>query len=302
MHRLAHSTYLHRKRIGDALVTIILDGTIRVPVEWVLQAPEEQLREAVDIDAAGKMRFDHLGIHVSLPGASLLIDAGMDEPDSRWGKQNKEQMGMVRTAGMVAGLAQIGVVPEDITHILFTHYHWDHVLGATIEQEDGTFVPRYPHARHLLHRADWAGTGTTLDVWSEEVARMDTLQTYGLLELIDGNYEVMPGVTMLHAPGESAGHFIVRVESAGQMFYALADLVHHAVEFTHPYWTRSGSDKEQLQASRMKFLPEIAASQALVIFTHAYFPGWGRVMRTKDAYRWNPIHDEEDSVQKFVVP
>lgn len=298
MHEITHSTYLHSRRIGDALVTIILDGTIRVPVERVLQAPEEQLREAVDIDSAGKARFDHLGMHVSLPGASILIDASMDEPDSRWGKQNKEQMGMVRTAGMVASLAQIGVVPEDITHVLFTHYHWDHVLGATIEQDDGTFVPRYPHARHLLNRADWAGTGTSLEVWPEEIARMDTLQKHGLLELIDGDYEVMPGIIMLHAPGESAGHSIVRVESGGQTFYALADLVHHAVEFAHPHWTRYGSDKEQLQASRMKFLPEIAASQAPVIFTHASFPGWGRVVQAEDGYRWNPLHEEAEASEK----
>src|SRR5712691_9154966 len=167
MHGMAHSTYFHSKRIGDALVTIMLDGTIRVPVEWMLQAPEEQLRQAVDMDVTGKVRFDHLGIHVSLYGASILIDAGMDEPDSPWGLRNKKQMGMVRTAGMVASLAQIGVVPEDITHVLLTHFHWDHVLGATIEQADGTFVPRYPRARHLLNRADWAGTGTSFSVWPE---------------------------------------------------------------------------------------------------------------------------------------
>ena len=291
MHDISNSTYLQSRRIGDALVTIILDGTIRVPVTWVLQAPEEQLRKAMDIDSTGKARFDHLGIHISLHGASILIDAGMDEPDSPWGRRNKEQMGMARTAGMVASLAQIGVPPEDITHVLLTHYHWDHTLGATIEKDDGIFVPRYPRARHLLNRADWAGTGTSLEVWSEEVARMNTLQRCGVLELIDGDYEVIPGIKILHAPGESPGHSIVRVESSGQAFYALADLVHHAVEFEHPNWTRGGSDKEQLQASRKKFLPEIAASHATVIFAHAYFPGWGRVVRTANGYRWNPIHD-----------
>ena len=48
---------------------------------------------------------------------------------------------MVRTTRMVAVLAQIGVTPEDITHVLLTHYHWNHTLGATIEKDDGMFVP-----------------------------------------------------------------------------------------------------------------------------------------------------------------
>src|SRR5260370_40152051 len=104
--------------IRDSSVTGVQTCALPISVEWVLQAPEEQLRQGVDIDSAGKARFDHLGMHISLPGASILIDASMDEPDSPWGKRNTEQMGMVRTAGMVASLAQIGVVPEDITHVL----------------------------------------------------------------------------------------------------------------------------------------------------------------------------------------
>ena len=289
MDKIPSSTFIDSKRIGDALISIILDGTIRVPIEWVLQAPETELRHVVDIDSAGKARFDHLGIHVRLHDASILIDAGMDESDSPWGRRNKEQMGMVRPASMIAGLEHLGIAPQEITHVLLTHFHWDHVLGATIEQEDGTFVPRYPLARHFLNRADWVGTGTNLKVGSEEMARMDALHQHGILELIDGDYEVMSGVTMLSAPGESPGHSIVRIESSGETFYALADLVHHAAEFEHPDWTRGGFDKAQLQLSRKKYFPEIAARQATAIFAHAHFPGWGRIIPTENSYHWEPL-------------
>ena len=291
MDEILPSTFIDSKHIGDALISIFLDGTIRVPIEWVLQAPEAELRKVVTIDATGKARFDHLGIHVRYHDASILIDTGMDEPDSSWGRRNKERMGMVRPASIMAGLEYMGIAPEEITHVLFTHFHWDHVLGATIEQEDGTFLPRYSRARHLLNRADWVGTGTHLEVGAEETARMDALQQHGVLELIDGDYEVLPGITMLSAPGESPGHSIVRIESVGETFYALADLVHHSAEFEHPDWTRGGYDKTQLQLSRKKYLPEIAASRATVIFAHAHFPGWGRVILTENGYHWEPNGD-----------
>lgn len=284
------STYTSSIRLGEAFISSILDGTIKVPVEWVLQAPEAELRQVVEIDSAGKARFDHLGLHVRYQNASILIDAGMDEPESRWGQRNQEQMGMERPSSMLAGLKQMGIAPEDITHVLFTHYHWDHMLGATIEQADGTFVPRYPSARHILQRADWVGTGTSLKIGDEEKARMDALKQHCVLELIDGDYEVMPGLTMLSAPGESPGHSIIRIESGGKTFYALADLVHHAAEFEHPNWTRGGFDKVQLQVSRQKYLPEIAASQAITIFAHAPFPGWGRIMPTEKGYRWEGLN------------
>ena len=50
----------------------------------------------------------------------------------------------------------VGVRPEEITHVLITHAHYDHFAGVAVER-DGRYVARFPQARHLIGRADWEG-------------------------------------------------------------------------------------------------------------------------------------------------
>src|SRR5262249_2169652 len=100
---------------------------------------------------------------------------------------------------------------------------------------------------------------------------------------------VVPGVTMLAAPGESPGHCIVRVASAGARFYYLGDLYHHICEAEHPDWVMTERDKPAMLASRRRFLAEAVPSQATVVFTHAVFRGWGGVVASAGGYRWENV-------------
>jgi hypothetical protein len=105
-------------------------------------------------------------------------------------------------------------------------------------------------------------------------------------EALHDEREIVPGITMIPAPGETPGHSIVRVRSAGQSFYYLGDLFHYACEVEHPDWMDPGRDPETMRRSRDQLMAEAAATHALVVFTHAPFPGWGRIVPTPTGYRW----------------
>ena len=108
---------------------------------------------------------------------------------------------------------------------------------------------------------------------------MGTIEQLGLLEVIHDEREVVPGVTMIPAPGETPGHSIVRVRSAGQSFYYLGDLFHYACEVEHPDWMDPGRDPETMRRSRDRLMAEAAASHALLVFTHRPFPDGGGSFR-----------------------
>ena len=80
---------------------------------------------------------------------------------------------------------------------------------------------------------------------------------------------------MLHAPGETAGHSVVRVMSGGRSFYDLTDLVHFPCEVAHPDWAPWGCDAATSARTRRRLFGEIVAAEALLTFAHARFPGWG---------------------------
>ena len=273
--------YVSARRIGRATVTLIDDGALR----WHPHLPvsEDERRRAMP-EAAPDGTLT-LGCHVAyirLGAASVLVDTGYDDPSPQFGRAHPA---FASSPGVTAGLASIGVLPEDITHVIITHAHGDHFAAATVER-GGARVPRYPNARYLLGRRDWEGNPEGARPESPLAAQLGPIARLGLLELVDGEREVVPGIAVIGAPGESPGHAIVRVDSAGERFYFLGDLFHHPCEVAHPDWASPGRDRDALRASREWLLAEAAAVGATLAFTHGRFPPWGRVVPADGGYRW----------------
>jgi glyoxylase-like metal-dependent hydrolase (beta-lactamase superfamily II) len=280
----AVSDFVQSRRLCGVRVTAINDGAISLPVE--LTVPKEVWQGEIDVDAEGHARIDTHVLLVEIAGATILIDAGLDEPGSGWDQRFLEQWpGSVRTPGVVAGLERLGLSPRDVTHVLVTHVHFDHVVGLAAET-DGRLVPRFPNARLLLGRADWEGAPEE-HLGREQRARIGAVAEAGLLDLVEGEVEIVPGVVMIPAPGESPGHSIVRVSSDHETLYAIGDLFHYAAEVEHPEWMVPWADQTEMHASRRRLLDDAVATDALVVFAHENFPPWGRIVGDRDTgFRW----------------
>jgi len=281
-------SFVASRAFGDAVVSIISDGILLTApmISW-LGVSEAEARAAMpEADAAGNMAIGMNIAHVRTGGASILLDPGWgDLSPSSW---LVTDLGGERSPGVQAGLAALGIQPEEITHVLISHAHDDHFTGSTVER-GGRHAPRYPRARYLLGRADWEGNRRREDARSEVAMHLGTLDRLGLLDLVDGDYEVVPGVTMIHAPGESPGHSIMRVHSGGQTFFYLGDLIHHPCEIERLDWIlfeRDDEARRAAHASKERLAAEAVASGASLIFTHGRFPGWGRILRAGAGYRW----------------
>ena len=262
--------YVDQRRFGDAVVTLVSEGSTAAPILRGLTVPEEAWRAAVpEANARGEVVLTVQVAHVALGGASVLIDTGLGEPlpGAPWTEPR-----VYRTPGVRAGLAAIGVAPGDVTHVLLTHAHPDHVGGLAA---DGR--PRFPNARVLLGRADRDGA-----LAPPAAQQLVAVEAAGLLELVDGEREVVPGVTMVPAPGESPGHMVVRVAAGGGTFAFVGDLVHHPCQVAHPDWVLGGRDAEATRASRERWF----RADATLAYTHGLFPAWGRVVPDGGGYRW----------------
>lgn len=283
-----HSAYVASRRIGEADVTIISEGSCR----WAprFQVPEAEWRRALpEADAGGRIPIGFNLGHVRCGGASIIIDPGFDDPLSSWQQgfaaHSPSLADIARTPGLEAALAGIGVAPGGVTHVLITHTHTDHFAGIMAER-DGGLRARFPRARHILGRAAWETNPRREEPASDFVVRLGAIHRLGLLDLIDEEREIVPGVAMIPSPGEMPGHMIVRIQSGGECFYYLGDLFHHTCEVEHPGWAPPGRDLAALQVSRQAFIADAADSGAAAVYAHARFPGWGRIRRTADGVRW----------------
>jgi glyoxylase-like metal-dependent hydrolase (beta-lactamase superfamily II) len=279
------SEYISTRQVGDATITIFNEGTL----DWApnYSVPEAEWRAALpEATASGQVTLGLHVVYVNIGDASILLDPGCDEPDSEW---NEEFVGrfdaVTRTPGLVAALDHLGVRPEEITHVLITHGHGDHVAGLAIEK-DGQRVPRFPNARHFIGRSDWEGNPQRDDPHTEQARYIGTVDRAGLLELVDNEREIVPGVTMIPTPGETRGHSVIRVDSNGERFFYVGDLFHHAAEIAHTDWISPGRDLAAMEASRQLVIDESVPVGAIVVFTHHQFPGWGRIEADNGGFHW----------------
>jgi glyoxylase-like metal-dependent hydrolase (beta-lactamase superfamily II) len=278
--------YVAMHRVGDATISAISDATgLSTILKILVGVPPEVWRREAEADENGDVRLGYNVAHLRIGDASILIDLGFDDPSpsSQWHAPRH-----LRTPGVPAGLASLGVQPGDVTHVLITHAHGDHIAGGSVERGSER-VPRYPNARHYLNRRDWEGNPERARAGSHAATHLATIERFGLLELVDGERTIVPGVTMISAPGETPGHAIVRVESRGETFYFLGDLFHHPCEVAHLDWVAEGRDAAAMRASRDKLVADALAGDALLLPTHMLFPGFGRLERTTDGVRWRAL-------------
>jgi len=282
----ADTPYIDSRRVGQAEVTVISEGGLLWPPRFPV--PEEEWRAALpEADEEGRVWLGLNVVFVRLGDALVLIDPGLDDPDSDWQRDLAQvwpDWPVRRTPGLRAAMAELGILPEEVTHVVITHPHGDHYAGVAYEQNGG-IKARFPRARHFMGRADWEGNPNRGQPGSA-FARLELIDELGLLELVDDEREVAPGVTMLATPGESPGHCIVRVDSDGERFYFLGDLVHLSCEIDHVEWRPPQSRSDELVGVRKRVLRDVAREQALVMTAHEQFPPWGYVSLQGDGFRW----------------
>jgi glyoxylase-like metal-dependent hydrolase (beta-lactamase superfamily II) len=208
-------------------------------------------------------------VHIALPGASILVDAN-DYAQAISLEPSFLPPDYTPPPGIIEQLASVGVRPEDITHHVITHAHFDHYIGTTVER-NGSYVPRFPNARVFLGRADWEDPQTQealRDPDSIDSHTFAVLDRQGLLELVESSRDLSPDVQIIPAPGESPGHQIVRVHSQGQTLYCLGDLFHHPAEVEHPAWMVKWADATSNLASRRGLIEAALRERAILVAAH----------------------------------
>ena len=277
--------FVSGRTLGDVRASVIAVGSFHMAPRRYSDEPGMEFPHT-PVDATGRVRADLCALYLEAGGHRILIDPGHFEPGEETGLPD-----LRLTPGVEAGLRTLGVEPDAIDLVVLTHGHFDHCSGVLRSGDGGETTLRFPNATHLLHSEDWHPDGGLDPEWHAQVLRyMQPVHDAGRLRLVDeAEFEVCDGVTLVHAPGETPGHSILRVQTDAGPLYYLGDLVHLPGEARRIDWAAGSHERDELTmvASRRRFLDEVASSAALAVFAHAVFPAWGAFEAVgPDEWQW----------------
>jgi glyoxylase-like metal-dependent hydrolase (beta-lactamase superfamily II) len=207
----------------------------------------------------------------------MLIDAGMgDKNDARF----VDLYGVDRSRSLDHTLAEAGVTPEDIDVVLATHLHFDHAGGFTVKGPDGRLKPRFPRARYVVRRGEWEDASHPNARSRASYVPDDflPLAAAGVLELVDEDQTIMPGVKVRRAAGHTRHHQVVWLESNGAKALFAADLVPSAAHLPDAWIAGVDLHPVETLAAKQEILREAAAERALVFLEHDPMLHAGRIL------------------------
>jgi glyoxylase-like metal-dependent hydrolase (beta-lactamase superfamily II) len=255
-------------RIGEFEVTIVSDGEFRVDGGAMFGVVPRPLWERLlPPDSRNRIRMGTNCVLARRGADLVLIEAGLGRKLS---KKHREIYAVSDEVTLEGSLRAAGVEPAEVTHVVLTHLHFDHCGGATRRDETGCIVPTFPNARHWVQRGEWEAamhpTPATENAYGLE--DLAPLEEAGLLELIDGGAQIVPGVRVEVIAGHTRSHQVVRVDSGGHTLVFAGDLVptsHHA---RARYNAAYDLNAEENTLNKAAFLERAAREGWRLVFYH----------------------------------
>ena len=225
----------------------------------------------------------------------IVIDLGVGNHK----KRTSERMNMLNTLTPL-WLAAAGATPETVTHVVVTHFHPDHVGWGT-RMANGSWVPMFPNARHLMPRVDFENALAAYKKGDKDVISGSfedsvlPLHEAGLIDLIEDGDLVAGCLETEAMPGHTPGSLHFRLCSDGKEAIFAGDVMHSPLQIAMPHInTWIDAHEEQARASRALFLKRAAERNALIMPVHFGWPHCGYIRGdSKTGYRFEPAEPEE---------
>jgi glyoxylase-like metal-dependent hydrolase (beta-lactamase superfamily II) len=219
---------------------------------------------------------------VETPDDLVLIETGLGNKEdekfrSIYGVDNEAQDGSGLPDLLHEAILAAGFAADDVTVVIDTHLHFDHAGGNTFRDEDGQIRLSFPRARYHVQRGEWewAHLDNERTRASYLPDNYEPVREAGRWVFLEGDGEVVPGISVVVTPGHCPHHQSVLVRSGDATACYLGDVVPTMAHLPLP-WIM-GYDVEPLRTleSKRSLLDRAARERWLLVSTHDPVTPWG---------------------------
>jgi len=198
---------------------------------------------------------------------TMIIDAGLGDKENA---KFAEIYGVDRARNLDHSLAEAGLSADDIDIVLATHLHFDHAGGFTMRDASGRVRPRFPRAQYVVRRGEWedATHPHERNKASYFADNYVPLADAGVLQLVDEDQTIMPGVRVQRTGGHTTHHQMVVIESGGKTAAFVADMMPTTAHLPGPWIMGYDLYPMDTLAAKNAFVKDAVANETLVFFEH----------------------------------
>jgi glyoxylase-like metal-dependent hydrolase (beta-lactamase superfamily II) len=283
--------------VGNIRITALSDGTVPQDLHQLLRDTTDRKTDSLlgkefvtnPVEASINVFMFKLGTRL------YLVDTGSGElfPAGFGGK-------------LLQSMAAAGARPEQVTDILLTHAHDDH-MGGLMHNGAMTFPNATVHVGKadvdfFQDRSNAAKAHYGMNYFDEYFASLKHYVDAGKVQTFEGTTAVAPGITAAVHSGHTPGSAFYTVESEGQRIVFVGDIIHvAAVQFPNPAITITYDvDRKQAAQVRKSAFAEFAHDHTLIAIPHIPFPGVGHIRTVGTGYEWAPIvYGNRDTSKKW---
>jgi glyoxylase-like metal-dependent hydrolase (beta-lactamase superfamily II) len=228
--------------------------------------PKTLWEKKMAADARNRISLAANSLLVRAGGKNILVETGNG---TKWHPKLRDIYGFADGDPYGDALAAAGVKPEEIDVVINTHLHFDHAGGNT-KLVDGLAVPTYPNAKYVVQRAELehAMRPTERDRASYYADDFVPVTKADQWQLVDGDCEIVPGVSVAKIPGHNLQIQGVQVQGGGKKLMMVADLIPTRHHLPLPWIIAYDLYPLTTLETKRKWIGEFVRDEWIVAFGH----------------------------------
>jgi glyoxylase-like metal-dependent hydrolase (beta-lactamase superfamily II) len=255
-------------RVGELQVWALRDAQVSVTNNGKVFGVDAEPDAVTELLQAADLPNDRISLSVNVlllrfGKLVVLLDSGV---------------GAASRGALVKSLQKAGVEIDDVTNVLITHPHMDHIGGLITPAGS----PAFPNAIVQMTEAAWAALQRQYPMLGKAIAQQ--------VHVFAPGAQVLPVVRSVPLAGHTPGHTGYEIASGNARLLDIGDLAHSSlISLARPQWTLGfDEDKATAKATRIEKLGELARSHEHIFAPHFAFPGTGYILVQDEAYSWKP--------------